>query len=113
MEQNIEPDQRLRGKRILIADDEFLIAITIEETLRDAGAETIEPLSAALLDVQLGHETTDAVADILAARAIPFVFYTGQAIPDRLREKHPNTRVLNKPAKLKAIVDMMLSVAGL
>jgi CheY-like chemotaxis protein len=126
MNQKIEQDQRLRGMRILITDDEFLIVITIEETLRDAGAETVtaatlsaalkmandEPLSAALLDVRLGRQTTETVADILVTRAVPFVFYTGQALPDRMREKHPDAQVLTKPTPQDAIVEMMLKVAG-
>ena len=126
MEQKIEQDQRLRGMRILVTDDEFLIVITIEETLRNAGAEIVtaatlpaalkmatdEPLSAALLDVRLGRKTTEAVADILAARTVPFVFYTGQALPDRMREKHPDAQVLSKPTKQEAIIEMMLKVAA-
>jgi DNA-binding NtrC family response regulator len=126
MEHRTEHDQCLQGMRILIADDEFLIAVTIEETLRDAGAEIVtaatlpaamktandEPLSAALLDVRLGRHTTEAVADALAARGVPFVFYSGQAPPDRMREKHPDAKILIKPTKQEAIVKMMLQVTG-
>ena len=99
MEQKTIHEQPLRGLRILVADDKFLIAVTIEETLRDAGAEILsaatlpaalktaneEQLSAALLDVRLGRQTSEAVADALAARAVPFVFYSGQSLPDRMR----------------------------
>ena len=41
MDNKREQDQPLQGMRILVADDEFLIAITIEETLSDAGAEIV------------------------------------------------------------------------
>ncbi len=36
-----DPARPLQGMRILVADDEFLIAVTIEETLCDAGAEIV------------------------------------------------------------------------
>ena len=123
MEHRTEP---LQGMRILVADDEFLIAVLIEEILRDAGAEIItaatlsaalktandEPLSAALLDVRLGRQTTEEVADVLAKRAVPFVFYSGQALPSRMREKHPNARLLNKPSGQEAFAEAMLQVTG-
>ena len=119
-----ERDQPLRGMRILIADDEFLIAVVIEETLREAGAEIViaatleaalkeasdEPLSAALLDVRLGRQTTEAVADVLAARAVPFIFYSGQALPDAVRRKHPDAKILTKPVKQSAFVEAMIGI---
>jgi two-component sensor histidine kinase len=126
VEQKTIHEQPLRGLRILVADDEFLIAVTIEDTLRDAGAEILsaatlsaalktaneEPLSAALLDVRLGRQTSEAVADALAAREVPFVFYSGQSLPDRMREKHPNARVLSKPTRQEAFVEAMLRLTG-
>ena len=122
MEREIEHDQVLRGMRILVADDEFFIAAAIEDTLREAGAEIVsaatlpaalkcaseEDLCAALLDIRLGRQTTEAVADVLAARAIPFVFYSGQTLPDSMREKHPGARVLSKPAGQEVFVEAML-----
>jgi len=84
----MEHEQPLQGMRILVVDDEFLILICIEEALSAAGAEIVsaatvpealeraadESLSAALLDVRVGVRTTEAVADELAARSVPFVF---------------------------------------
>jgi DNA-binding response OmpR family regulator len=122
MDERAVDDKRLEGKRLLIADDEFLIALCIQETFRDAGAEVVtaatlqdalkiasdEPLSAALLDVRLGRQTTEPVADVLAARAVPFVFYSGQALPALIRAKHPDARVLMKPSQQNVFVDAML-----
>lgn len=113
-----EHAQDLRGMRVLVVDDEFLIAIAIEQTLTEAGADIVsaatlpaalkiaseEPLSAALLDVGLGRKTSEGIADILAARGIPFVFYTGQPLPDSMREKHPAAQVLMKPIHQDAFV---------
>lgn len=126
MEQKTEREHPLQGLRILVADDEFLIAVCIEEALGIAGAEVItvatlsaalksatdESLSAALLDVRLGRQTTETVADLLAARGVPFVFYTGQELPDHIRQKHPDARVLAKPSKLDAFVETMRQVTS-
>jgi len=126
MQRQTEHKQPLRGMRILVVDDEFLIVSLIEETLHDAGAEIVtaatlrtalktashEPLSAALLDIRLGRQTSEAVADVLAARRVPFVFYSGQMVPDRIREKHPHAQVLNKPSRQEAFVEAMLRVMG-
>jgi CheY-like chemotaxis protein len=124
MDQEIKPDLPLKGMRILVADDEFLIAMSIEEALQYAGAHvvsvatvpaalkeaTAKPFSAALLDVRLGRETTEEVADLLAARKIPFLFYTGQALPDHIKKKHPATPVLFKPCRQKEFVSALLKI---
>jgi CheY-like chemotaxis protein len=124
MEHKTESDHPLQGMRVLVADDEFLIVVCIEETLRDAGAEVIsaatlaaaltsathDPLSAALLDVRLGRQTTETVADVLAERGVPFVFYSGQALPDRIRKKHPDAKVLGKPSRQGAFVETIAEI---
>ena len=117
-----ERPRTLQGMRVLVVDDEFLIAITIEETLTEAGAEVLsaatlaaalkiateEPLSAALLDVRLGHQTSEDVADTLASRAIPFVFYSGQPLPDSIQTKHPGAKVLRKPVPQEAFIEAVV-----
>jgi DNA-binding response OmpR family regulator len=124
MERASEQDQPLRGKRILVADDEFLIAVLLEETLNDAGAEIVsaatlsaalksaevEPLSAAVLDVRLVRETTETVADILTARRVPFLFYSGQTLPDHIRNRHPHAKVLMKPTRVHEIVEALVKL---
>ena len=71
-----------------------------------------ESLAAAVLDVRLGLQTTETVADTLAARAVPFVFYTGQSLPDSIHDKHPDVAVLIKPADQGAFVDAVLKATG-
>jgi DNA-binding NtrC family response regulator len=124
MKYRSEDDHPLRGTRILVVDDEFLIAASIEHTLREAGADTVTaatvpaalrtaddgPLSAALLDVRLGPKTTEAVADLLAARAVPFVFYSGERLPNSMRDKHPTVKVLLKPVDHAVFVETLLEI---
>ena len=119
-----ERDQPLRGMRVLIAEDEIFIAMSLEDTLRDAGADIVHAatlttalerakdhsLSLAVLDVRLGRQSTEAVADVLAARSVPFIFYSGNALPAPVRDKHPNARVLLKPVKEEAFLETVVAI---
>ncbi len=98
-------DDGLHGRRILIVEDEALIALDLESALLGVGclvfgpmaglAEALqrideEPFDAALLDVNLSGELIFPLAELLAQRGIPFVFLTGYAdaiIPERFRER--------------------------
>src|SRR5215469_596961 len=88
---------RLAGARILVVEDEFIIALEIQANLEEAGATVVGPaltlqqalelaenesLSAAMLDLRLGRDSAAAVAQVLAERHIPFLFYTGQPASD-------------------------------
>jgi CheY-like chemotaxis protein len=87
----------LEGKRILIVDDEYMIALMAEELVRDLGGIPVGPVStwkeamqvarsgdfdAALLDVNLNGTQSEAVARELLARNIPFVVVTGYGAVD-------------------------------
>lgn len=89
----------LGGKRVLIVEDEMLLALDLEEGLRDAGCEVVGPagslraalrlaenseIDAAILDVNLAGERVFPVAHVLAERGIPFVFATAYAGSDDL-----------------------------
>jgi len=82
----------LRGRLALVVEDESIVAMLVEDMLLDLGAKVevamrlCEALKQAregafdfaILDVNLGDgDRSDAVADVLAARRIPFVFATG------------------------------------
>lgn len=83
----------LSGCNILIVEDEFFIALELEDAFVGAGASVIGPvatvaealalldrapaLDAAVLDINLQGEMIFPVADRLLARDIPFVFATG------------------------------------
>ncbi len=98
----------LSGKRILIAEDDPLIAMLLEEVFAEAGATVIGPVAtveaglragpadAALLDLNLLGGTCAALADHLAACGTPFVLTSGDAGTTPL-PAHPATPVLAKP----------------
>lgn len=103
------------GRRVLLVEDEALIAMNVEDMLDALGyvvvaaaAEVEEALAAvegggidaALLDVNLQGRTSFPVADALAARDVPFVFATGYGTRG-LREDFRDRPVLQKPFKLQ------------
>jgi len=82
----------LAAKRILIVEDEPILAMALEDMLADLGCEVVGPasrlepalrlareaaLDAAILDINLHGETSHPVADLLRARSIPILFATG------------------------------------
>src|SRR5262249_43183542 len=83
----------LSGKRILVVEDEGIVAFWVSEVLTSAGAAVIGPAASvrealallengavdgAVLDYKLeSGTTTTAVADLLAAKDVPFAFATG------------------------------------
>ena len=90
----------LTGRRILVVEDEYMIAEELAEVISDAGAETLGPASnvaealrlvaggeridCALLDVNVGNEAIWPAVDALVARGVPIVLSTGydaSAIP--------------------------------
>ena len=98
----------VEGKRVLVVEDEFVIALTAEDMLVKLGATMVgpaasvqkalrllqvEPVDAAMLDVSLNGERVDPVARWLSENGIPFVMTTGyDAVPD-----FPSAPVLGKP----------------
>lgn len=94
-----------RRLRILVVEDEMLVAMNIEDMLLELGHEVAglasrlgpavalaqeAAIDAAMLDVNLAGESSFAVADVLAERGIPFLFATGygrQGIDERYRDR--------------------------
>ena len=82
----------LTGKRILLVEDEFIVAAMAEDMLHDLGATVIGPaptvehgvalaesedIDAAVLDVNMGGRPVSPVVEALQARHIPMIFATG------------------------------------
>jgi CheY-like chemotaxis protein len=78
--------------RVLVVEDESLVAMLIEDMLSDLGYEVVAVAGRldqaletargvgadlAILDLNLDGRRTDAVAEVLRARGIPFIFATG------------------------------------
>ncbi len=101
----------MAGKRILVVEDEVIVAMLIEDILTDWGAEVVGPagrvarameligegdVDAAILDVNLAGETTFGIAQELARRGVPFAFATGYGA-DGVPAEFQGRPVLAKP----------------
>jgi CheY-like chemotaxis protein len=116
---------RIAGKRVLLVEDEALIALALEDMLLLLGAEVVGPayrlddavtlaltseLDAAILDVNLNEQRSYAVADELAQRGIPFIFATGYG-EEGVRWGDERPTVLAKPYRqdqVEAALDRLL-----
>lgn len=112
------------GLRIMVVEDEFLVALEIERMMLDLGCDVIGPISdldnaltlaheevmdGAVLDVNVGGRKIDPVALVLADRQIPFILstgYTSEGIAPALRDR-PR---LNKPFGDVQMAEMMTEV---
>jgi DNA-binding response OmpR family regulator len=116
--------QSEQPKRVLVVEDDALIALDIARQLADAGFQVVGPAVSvaralrligdhgcdiAVLDVNLGNrETSEAVAHALRARSTPFIVLSGY-----MREQHPpglqGAPVLAKPADPSHLVALVQS----
>jgi len=71
--------------------------ITAASVARANAALEAHRFNFALLDVNLGAETSLAIADRLKARNIPFLFATGYGDSTLALDKYPGTPLINKP----------------
>ncbi|RYY25596.1 MAG: response regulator [Sphingomonadales bacterium] len=85
----------LAGLRILVVEDEPVVAMCLEDILEELGCVTIGPanrlseglalaegeLDAAILDINLAGERSNAIAELLRARGVPFAFASGYGSP--------------------------------
>ena len=119
----------LRGRRILLVEDEMMVAWLVADMLGDLGCEVVGPAShvdraltmlaaetidAAVLDLNLGGVRSYPVADALTERGIPFVFATGYG-EDSVLEGYRFWPVLPKPVerrKLRCVLSAMIPDIG-
>lgn len=120
-----DPQRSHLTTRVLVVEDDALIALDLARQLTDAGFEVVGPAlsvaralkliahqgcDVAVLDVNLGHETSEAIAHDLRARGTPFVVLSGYS-----KEQHPEglqgAPVLSKPASHLELVTTLLECA--
>lgn len=109
----------LSGKRVLLVEDEYLIAQMACDMLEEGGAVPVGPAStiahalnilnaegvdAAVLDVNLQGERSDALAAVLQERAIPFVIVTGY---QQSSVREDGAHVLEKPYTRLQLTDAL------
>ncbi|HWA92534.1 MAG TPA: HWE histidine kinase domain-containing protein [Rhizomicrobium sp.] len=102
---------RITG-RALVVEDNMIIALDAETTLEDLGATRVDvapnvsaalreidkgPVDFAILDVNLGHESSFPIADRLTALGVPIVFATGYGKNIEFPERFAGVPVVSKP----------------
>ena len=114
------------GRRLLVVEDDYLIAADLAYWLESKGVEVVgpagsvddalallreEPLpDAAVLDINLGEERVFPVADALRAANVPFVFLSGydaDVIPDVYRSAACCAKPVNRPRLLRALSEVI------
>ena len=114
----------LDGRRILVVEDDAMIALDLQEALRDSGATVVGPagtpaealaaiedgkVDCALLDIKLGDEDVSAIAEVLERLAVPIIFVTANVGPPPGFE----TRlVVQKPYEQRTLLNFIASIVN-
>ena len=115
-----------RDKRILIVEDEPILAIALQDILEGLGYAVVGPalrvapalalaadgdIDGAILDVNMGEAHSYGIAAVLAARGIPYLFATGYG-REGLEAGHETTPVLPKPYREKQVAVAVAQLFG-
>ncbi|WP_099867395.1 response regulator [Pararhizobium haloflavum] len=118
----MQKNEALRGLRILLVEDDVLIAMDIEDLLLDQGCAVVGPfarvddasraaaaheLDGAILDLNLQGALSFPVMDVLKEREIPFIVCSGYVELPQLREKLMDVPKLGKPSDHRMLVETM------
>lgn len=113
---------RLRGRRLLVVEDEYLIASDLTQELEGGGAEVIGPaatveealqltasearIDGAVLDINLRGKEVYPVAEVLRGLDVPFIFATGYD-DWNISQAYADVPRLEKPVDMNAIARLL------
>jgi CheY-like chemotaxis protein len=118
---DVEP---LRGRRILVAEDEAAASLMIEDTLREAGYIVVGPVATvydalalveseaidcAILDIELADGKVGPVAEALVKRGVRFVVATGHD-PGMIERPYASVPMLGKAFDLGQLLDAVADI---
>jgi CheY-like chemotaxis protein len=113
----------LTGLRLLVVEDEALVAMALEDMLDDLGCVVVDvagtlargvalaaelAIDGAILDINLGGEKVFPVAERLAERGVPFVFCTGYGLAG-VPDDFAKAPTLAKPYDQHQLHDLLIS----
>jgi DNA-binding NtrC family response regulator len=112
----------LQGLRILVVEDDFLIAIDCQQSLQDAGASQVEiaksitevsallthsSFDIAVIDIFLGTESGIPIAELMVHSVIPFIFCSGATIEFELPHILKDAVLVQKPYSTSGLIDAL------
>lgn len=118
----LPPRNGAASRRVLVVEDEALIAAQIEETLAGAGYTVLGPAArvaeafdqlyvaapdAALLDINLAGEASFPLAELLRSKRIPFAFCSGYGEPAILPDSLRDTPFIAKPFETEELLRLI------
>jgi CheY-like chemotaxis protein len=114
-------DASSRSARILVVEDEYLLAEALADALTALGAQVVGPVAGlaealdlaadaaidgAVLDINLRGEMVFPLADALAARGVPYLFATGYG-HETIPQRYQDVPTLSKPVDAQALKPLL------
>lgn len=114
-----DPEPAISRPNVLIVEDEWILALDLENILKDAGYDVCGPASQvshalaiietetidlAVLDINLAGKTTTPVARKLRSKGTPFVFLSGHS-RDHLDKDFRSELLISKPVTARVLLD--------
>ena len=121
----MEKDKALANIRVLLVEDEPLVAVGVAEALTRAGAVVVGPcattgraitelerhrIDVAIVDYVLADDNSEGLQATLEAKGIPFIVVTGY--PRVLVRRDLRQRVLSKPVAPEVLASTVRSLSG-
>lgn len=123
----VEPGSVLKGRKVLVVEDQFAVALDLCEGLDREGASVVGPVSSvedalqmlessarpdvAVLDIQLHGGLVYPVADRLQELGVPYLF-TSACEPHEIPEQYRYAPRFDKPARLSSIIAAIRATIG-
>ena len=108
--------------RVLVVEDEFIIALDLSETVRDLGFRVEGPFAdkenafiaidhhmpdCAILDVKTADGEVYPLADALTDAGVPIIFHSGRVSPEDIAERYPDALACSKPCPPDRLISMI------
>jgi DNA-binding NtrC family response regulator len=118
-------DMLMEDQRVLVIEDEYVVAEAIERTLTRAGAIVLGPvpsvdqamalldrggrIDSAVLDINLGEQKVYPVVDRLLALGVHCIFATGNDIAD-VPSNYKDIAILEEPVDISSMIDVLKQI---
>jgi CheY-like chemotaxis protein len=108
--------------RVLVVEDEFIIALDLSETVKDLGYEVDGPYrdrrhaqaslgedmpDCAILDVFTADGEVYPLADRLSEAGVPLIFHSGHVAPREMQQRYPQAQAAAKPCPPDQLITML------